>query len=980
MLLLLAAMTTLSFAQSSSTPLQLGEWLQTWLLCGPFPNPLAKGVTEYRHDKTTLGYYIDYLKPLGGESAVTPRDGLSFTSIDGKQYRWKRYESNENYINLSKIFQKNQKVVAYAFWTIVSDREQDVVLALGSNDGIRAWLNGRMVWDNHLPRGTEPDDDWVRVRLRKGDNSILLKIDQGLGDWGFYARFLSIDEKRTEVMTSEQPVEVEHEEEKDIVRVVMGRTSRYLILKDRPAYSATLCDMDGVVQQTRRGILGDTLTFQVAKLASGPYRINCTAFLPTGDFRAKEIIFFHGESNFKINVYDRKGRRAPLLVEMLDQHFQTIPKAIRMDSTGFYSILRPDISPFYLRMLVKSPSLGYRWLLADNSGNGFKIPENAALQIDLPLEAARSLQDRVNDILSISGIEQNPVARSVRQRLQNNSSSKKSPEKIYRLFDELLTIKSTLSSDALLSIWYAPGIEKIAQDEAVPNYRSNAVHLSLARNEYEPFQLALNPTTDLADVSIDFTFLKNSKHAAFDPANISLSIVDYVNIEETSDFYGNTGLWPDPLPRMPAKLALKGGKNTPIWVTVYAPKNQQAGVYEGEIHISARGVAEKSIPLQIKVYDFSLPDKPAIETAYGVSVNKAYHGPLSDDQFQHVHDLYMQLCASHRISPYTPQAGAEIDIRFVGDPPRPVMDYSKFDAAMRRYLDEFKFTSFDMGGLPGELAGHKRYSREYNRLFIQTYAQIQEHLRQKGWLEKAYWYWVDEPPISKYADVKRGMELLKKACPDIRRLLTCNKEKAPIPYFYNAVNLWVPKIDRYDEERAHARQKLGETVWWYVCTGPKAPYPNNFIDHPAINHRIRFWMIDKYGLDGSLYWAITYWRQNPWEQAMSVSPSGGPWGNGDGRLLYPPRRFKPEQPIIEPPVSSIRFENLRDGIEDIEYLKLLRNIADSGDVQARKALATAQNDLVQSTTCFEQNPAALYLMRSYVARIVAAHEKRLSGQ
>ena len=108
---------------------------------------------------------------------------------------------------------------------------------------------------------------------------------------------------------------------------------------------------------------------------------------------------------------------------------------------------------------------------------------------------------------------------------------------------------------------------------------------------------------------------------------------------------------------------------------------------------------------------------------------------------------------------------------------------------------------------------------------------------------------------------------------------------------------------------------------------------------------------------------------------MAINSSGAPWGNGDGRLLYPPRRTKPDKPIIEPPVTTIRFENLRDGLEDIEYLKLLRQISNSGDLKAQQALTTAQNYLVQSTTCFEQNPVALYFLRDYIARIIELHEE-----
>jgi hypothetical protein len=40
--------------QIPSGKLQKGKWLQSWLVCGPFPNTLAEGVTEYRHDKTKV--------------------------------------------------------------------------------------------------------------------------------------------------------------------------------------------------------------------------------------------------------------------------------------------------------------------------------------------------------------------------------------------------------------------------------------------------------------------------------------------------------------------------------------------------------------------------------------------------------------------------------------------------------------------------------------------------------------------------------------------------------------------------------------------------------------------------------------------------------------------------------------------------------------------------------------------------------------
>ena len=955
-------------AQIPTENLHYKKWLQNWLICGPFPNILAEGVTDYRHDQTTLGYYIDFLQKLGGEADVHPQEGQTLIWKDGENYQWKDWQSAQDYIDLTAVYKKNQGVVAYAACQVIADKVQEAVLALGSNDGIKAWLNGALIWDNHLPRGAERDQDWIRVSLKEGTNLLLLKIDQGGGRWGFYARFLDLAGQRmalSEIRPNTQEMRTETKVGEKRVQLTMGRHARYLIMDQVPVYSARIRGIHGATGETYSTVLGDSLIIPVNNLEPGPYWIDCTVNLPGSQIVEESIFFFQGESPHKIITYDQQGEAASMVVELLDADFEPVADALREDTTGRYSLLRPDITPFFLRMLVKSAALGYYWLLADNAGQGFTIPENKSLSVDLPYEAAKSLRLKVQNILS--GNMAPGMRKEMEQRLAGVKTGE--PKANYRLYDRLSTMKKTLRADPSLSIWTAPGIEKIAREETIPVTCMDTIYLSLARNEYEPFQLVFRAGRPLENLKIRFKPLSN-KSGVLDPSHISMLKVEYVQIKQPSDLYGTEGLWPDPLPTPDGYISLEANQNQPFWLTVFAPKDQPAGIYRGEINVSADGLPDIRLPWQIEVYDFTLPDEPAIETAYGVFVDRDYHGPIAGDQLRETHDLYMQLCASHRISPYMPQAGAGIDIRYEGNPAKPQIDYTAFDRAMKRYLDLFKFTSFNMGGIPGTLNGYERYTEQYNRLFQLTYAAIQEHLREKGWLEKAYWYWVDEPPISEYANVKKGMALLNAACPDIRRLLTCNNEDAPIPYFYDYVNLWVPIMDRFNEEKSGERQELGETVWWYVCTGPKGPYPNNFIDHPAINHRIRFWMIDKFGLNGSLYWSATYWRQNPWETAMSVSPEGGTWGNGDGRLLYPPAKIKPSLPLVKAPVTSIRFEILRDGIEDVAYLKLLKaKFSESGLL-----LEDTGSKLVHTMTVFEQNPLIFTVMRQRIARAIESQQ------
>jgi len=308
------------------------------------------------------------------------------------------------------------------------------------------------------------------------------------------------------------------------------------------------------------------------------------------------------------------------------------------------------------------------------------------------------------------------------------------------------------------------------------------------------------------------------------------------------------------------------------------------------------------------------------------------------------------------------------------------IDYTKFDEYMHKYVDGYHFTAFNVpirGFMPSSLGGAPRFTPEYDRLHKLLFGAITQHLKDKGWLAKAYAYWYDEPRREDYPYVKKGMDLLKQDCPGLRRLLTEQVE----PDLYGAVDLWVPVLYMYNPEKCQTRQQVGEQVWWYVCTGPKAPYPNNFIDHPALNHRIRFWMMTKYGVEGSLYWSATYWRgegykpRSPWLEPMSVNPGGGFWGNGDGMLLYPPLPEKSKQPLVCGPVDSIRWEILREGLEDREYFYLLQQVIETTHDSDRRAEAQRLLDEVKGTaeslTRYTHDPAVLARIRHEIGEFLS---------
>ncbi|HWQ90044.1 MAG TPA: immunoglobulin domain-containing protein, partial [Clostridia bacterium] len=237
-------------------------------------------------------------------------------------------------------------------------------------------------------------------------------------------------------------------------------------------------------------------------------------------------------------------------------------------------------------------------------------------------------------------------------------------------------------------------------------------------------------------------------------------------------------------------------------------------------------------------------------------------------------------------------------------------------------------------------------------------------------------YWYDEPPESDYPFVAEGMKAIQECAPGLKRFITVH----PVPALYNHVDIWVPWFSTVDSvtDRFRLRQAVGDEMWWYVCTGPKAPWPNNFVDHPAINHRIRPWLGEKYGIKGELYWQTTWYLgtsnllHNPWTNAMSMQYMGWAMGNGDGVMLYPAAKQPPADITTLDFYNSQRWELTRESLEDGEYFWWLKQALQRAQarlghnhpaVQEGHAAYQAVLKVTISAKDFERNPSKLHALR-----------------
>ncbi len=105
-------------------------------------------------------------------------------------------------VDLKKEIGGDQRV-AYLRNRVWVPESQQALLEMGSDDGIKAWVNGELVHTNAALRAWSPAQDKVQVELAEGWNTVMLKIVQGGGDWAASARLLTVQEGAIEGMKLE---------------------------------------------------------------------------------------------------------------------------------------------------------------------------------------------------------------------------------------------------------------------------------------------------------------------------------------------------------------------------------------------------------------------------------------------------------------------------------------------------------------------------------------------------------------------------------------------------------------------------------------------------------------------------------------------------------------------------------------------------------------------------------------------------------
>lgn len=191
---------------------------------------------------------------------------------------------------------------------------------------------------------------------------------------------------------------------------------------------------------------------------------------------------------------------------------------------------------------------------------------------------------------------------------------------------------------------------------------------------------------------------------------------------------------------------------------------------------------------------------------------------------------------------------------------------------------------------------------------------FESHLRQMGWLHKIFFHIKDEPSLHNALAWRKMSSYLHQYAPELKRM-----DAIETTFLLDDIEIAVPKLDALASwyESYKDWQEKGNELWFYtVGIYQGSLLPNKTIDMPVMDSRIMHWLNYKYDLTGYLHWGWNQWTENPYlDPDIHI---------GDGWHVYP---------VKDGVLNSLRWEEMRNGIQDYEYFwmleKTIRTLTDS---------------------------------------------------
>lgn len=475
------------------------------------------------------------------------------------------------------------------------------------------------------------------------------------------------------------------------------------------------------------------------------------------------------------------------------------------------------------------------------------------------------------------------------------------------------------------TVWVASPWQRVLR--STPPGELKEVKIKAAANEYEPFRLIIHSDSrPLKDVNVTVSSLK-SDNGEISASNIQLYRANYLNITKPSNRTKNPVDWyPDALiPFMDpqtgnkignvtyvaAQFSVDTAQNAEVWCDVFVPSGTKPGMYMGTATVLVGKRKLASVPIELNVWDFELPDKITMLSHFG-SFNrdaaKMMGIEAGSEEFNAIEALYDKELLKHRAVPATPD-----NIWPEWNEKDGIIERGEAER-MKQLVEVEHFNALD---IPFRYKDEPKKCKAY-------LAATAEWVNKLGYLSLTYMYLEDEPNDAKeYEIVRKQGALIRSANPEIARMcteqtITSNPQWGNL---YGAEDIWCPLWGLWNDSTAKERLGRGEKMWSYtaLCQGPEGT-PWWQIDMEPIYFRSPMWISWHFNITGFLYWSSVWWNGYKTLQGVWEAPAFRNNFWGEGMLLYP------GQPAgIKGFVPSIRLKLYRESAEDYEYMALAAN-------------------------------------------------------
>ncbi|NMC05345.1 MAG: DUF4091 domain-containing protein [Candidatus Lokiarchaeota archaeon] len=464
-------------------------------------------------------------------------------------------------------------------------------------------------------------------------------------------------------------------------------------------------------------------------------------------------------------------------------------------------------------------------------------------------------------------------------------------------------VRPLLVKNDVLGIWSVEATVKVERtfriDLSASAPAAQRIEISAARGEWEGWHVLVSPREGRTIVMTSVT-CSDFVHATL-PTSIDHDLVESFLVAYLVDEQ------PDQLLEIPPAITRANGEHVDLFWRVRVPVNASAGCYTSTITMVVSG-EPYSVPVALTVFNFTLPRDNHLRTAFG----GGWTTPSWFDELSYL-----------RISQY------DMGIPFSSNPAHGPVQYwwngtafefnwTRHDAAFQAQLDR-GFTGVRQGYFPSR-PGSVTNDTLWQQIQADFVQRVSTHLEGKtwtdqigrvhSWVELPYNYWTDEPPVERYQQIHDVNSLYHSGTSKLRTLLT-EEYLAGYPILHDVVDIWCPVIGNFEPGAVVNRHAAGQEYWFYVCVGPTAPYPNMQLWEAGHDPRLLPYICARFNADGFLYWSMT---------ASNDTYRAGFDGNGDGQLCF-------RDPRTSRPLPSLRLLSFSAGVEDYEYIWLMRTTA-----------------------------------------------------